>query len=1847
MTKQQIMREVDAMIVDIITIDPSLQSLEKQLRNLLMKLINERPTTQFDENFKASLRAQLLSEAKKLSAKPTTSAWSSFTGFFASRRFAYASGITVLVAAIAIGGWMYVRQRPGNLLGYVTPPSTEQPANKLGIVSDDQFTLTANKEDSLGIDQETTFTFKSKKAIDLKLVTESLQVSPTFEYKVKSSDGDSFTFEPKDPLDSNTIYSFALAAKRDDGSTKSYAWAYQVKDTFKIMGTLPKDKSTHIQTNTGIEITFSTDQYKNPEKYIEISPKPEGEFKRYRKTVVFVPKSLQEKTLYTVTVKKGMPLENSDETLGADYTFQFETSSNGTDSYTAFQRNMYEFTPDETPVVSLTNAASGSASVKVFAFASYDLFAQTAITRMQSNYWTNYASNALVATDTLNEVRSFDTELQNFDDSYLAYAQLPDPLSEGQYLLQLTQGEKKIQTFLQVTPISAFLQGAKSNTIIWAHDTKTHQPLNQAVVTFSNDTAFTQKTNAEGVAQFDSPESIAKLSSDYNVKNVPTFFTVTSSGDHRIMLPVQADFSYDYYGMGGLYDQQSNAEYWNFLYTNRTLYAPTDTIKAWGVLKKRDGGKVPQATIEMSSTRYGASGETRTTITSANLQVSEFGTYEASLPYTNMMPNSYNIRLLVNGEEVTSKYIEVQSYVKPTFKLDVTPRKRAIFMGENAVFDVSASFFDGTPVQSLSLQYSGEFGTGSAKTDSKGNAVITGKTTYNASDTYYPRYLGLMLTTENSEITDISSSAYVYGFGPKYQIDLKGDKEGKVAGKVTNVDLSRLNSTNEEVMWDYTGTPVPNVKTHLVITRTYHDKIEDGERYDFINKKVVKKYRYESREQQIKELDVTTASDGTFSTTFTPTRGESYRVDATAKDLQGKVAKTTTYVYAGQYYDYMGADVYSLQSDKEATGTQATEAYAIGDNVNLSFKKNDEAVTPSSGAKFMYFQDHAGLSVREISDANTYGFAFEASQVPNAYMRGVYFDGTRYFVTSVKNLIFNTAEKKLTIDVTKDKESYRPGEKVNLKFHVTDASGEPVESEVNVSMIDEALAALQWNSRVYTLQELYGLLPKTFVASYASHKEVYEMSGGAEGGGCFSGDTSILMANDEQTPIADVALGDLVKTRKDPNTNSLVSARVIGKTEHLVSEYLTINGTLKITPVHVVYLNGTWQPIANAKIGDTLIAANGEPVRITSIVTHHSPLKVYNLHIDEYHTFIAGNVYVHNEKAGGRQDFQDIAHFGSVKTDANGNATLQVTLPDNVTSWLTTVQAVTKDLQANGEQTSVVATLPFFVEFSLAKTYVTDDQPIIKVRTEGRELAEGDAITFTVTYPDLKKTETYTGKAFESVDVPLPDFAEGEHAVTITAKKGNLQDTVTKKATFLSTYLQKNVSQYATLNPANQIAGSDTIRTNVTFSNKEQGQFYQALQDMLWVYGDRLDQRLARSESQRLLNQYFAGTGTQEDILPADYQSDGGIAILPYASSDQLFTAKVLSVRKDGFDTNAAKSYFYQILGNRKSNQDEIAYALFGLANLEEPVLVDVQNFMQQDIKPELKLYLIHAMANIGAVEQAKALFIDFLNTHGESQDPYIRIKLGSNDEMIEYTWQAAAIAAKVGMPEADALYQYALSHPAKTQLHYLEQIAYIAHALPNLRPGEVSFSYTLKNETKQVKLSGNETFGLSLSPEERKSITFTEINGQVGVMSSYTVGVNVSEETQDPLVGISRTYSVVGKQGTTFKDGDVVKVTLKARIDSKALDTSYQITDYLPSGLSVLTNPYTRGLSTDMQYSHPYEVNGQTAKFYSSASNREMWYYALVTGKGTFKADPAQIQGFVVKDSKAYMGQSQIITIK
>ena len=1117
-----------------------------------------------------------------------------------------------------------------------------------------------------------------------------------------------------------------------------------------------------------------------------------------------------------------------------------------------------------------------------------------------------------------------------------------------------------------------------------------------------------------------------------------------------------------------------------------------------------------------------------------------------------------------------------------------------------------------------------------------------------------------------SEEGEIVAYAYTRIYGPKIGSYLKFSKEKEssqatITTTVHNIDLDKINSGDA---YDPKSGPAIGKSLQAEVFEVTYNKEETGEYYDFINKIVRKTYRYNKVETPLTEYSGTTNENGEHVYNLTVDKDKSYYVRVVIDDGNGRHDVKKSYLYS-RYTRNSSSDHYRFQLKNSDDGN-----FAIGEAVEFEFL-NNEVLLPETGEKnYLYYHLQKGLVDHEISNQPEHSFTFKEEYIPNIYAKAVWFNGVTYHTTSYYSrmgysgggsgglVAFDKESRRLNIDIQTNKKDYVPGEDVNISIKVTDQDGRPVRSSVNINLVDEAYYQLR-NESVDTLASIYNMwLSSGELSFYSSHRsaDAFGASDMAEGGGCFLADTKIKMADGSQKNIENVEIGDRVLTFSDERSHNLVPATVVDTISHTVQEYMIINGHLKVTPEHRVFLSGGWEMIGLARVGDYLLDENGKQILIDTIERKREMVEVYNLTVEPYNTYIANGIYVHNNKGGPREEFVDNAMFTSITTNSSGQANASLTLPDNITSWRVTTQAISDTLFAGSNTTNINVSLPVFIEASYAKEYLAADKPSIKLRAYGTALSSGDSVDFSMSADTLNFSQPETaGRAFQPSYVDLPQLNLGEHKISSTVEFKNYKDTVIKPIEVVESRLRESIQNFYELESGLKPKGSDQFRTNLIFSDKNQGMLYRQLRRLSWSHGDRVDQQLSRVLARRMLKDYFDQESYYKaDFKPGVYQlTDGGIALLPYSSSELELSARLAYVAGEEFDTMNLANYFYTIYSSEGSNQEEVAISLFGLASLGEPILIPLQNFAKLDgLTVKEKLYIALGAQKIGDSEMAREIYLDVMDAYGEEMgDMYTRLNVGSDkDDYLAHTSLAAILAGAINDFYHESLWRYVEDNHTKEILINLEKLSYVSASLPNLIPGQVKFKIKVAGQEIEKTLSKGGTYKLSVTPEDLAGIEFSDIEGNVGLLSSYEVPMVSMPGDSSPQLNIYKEYFVDGQKTNSFKENDLVEVRIHPGIAGDALDGYYQVTDLMPSGMSPITGSYRRGMHNryGCNFRYPYNIDGQRIKFnvnrgWNNSCEDYFRYYARVVNPGEYVVEPILIQHYKDNSIFDYSDGSQV----
>lgn len=1728
------------------------------------------------------------------------------------------------------------------------------------------FNLEATKADTNGITSDTKFTLKSSLNLSKSEVEKLIKFSPEAKFSVKKKNlgfnfirfalaqtggGANFIsayeIQPAEPLKEDEIYKIYTATSTGVNLDHTYSWAFQVKAPFQVIEAFPGKEATDVPINSGIEITFNREGLISPEQFFKINPETEGKFSVKGEKLIFVPKSLKEKTIYTVTIKKDLKIEGSDDALTEDYIFSFETSAKeyaGQEKYFGWQKDFQEFTPGKkiVPEVFGRNLKSADLEISIYKFLNGDNFISSYVKQINRPFsWAEFNKNEnYYKPEKEEKILSFKPVI--LERNYTNVLEIPQNLEEGYYLLDAILDGVHKQSWMQVTPVAHYYSLMNGRGLVWLYNFNEKKPLENAKIYFFNKTEQKDDlgiSDKDGLTQFNTPADLKNNDNqDYNSQaNGPLFLKVENGLKNTYILLRNTDLP-----IGNLY--------WDYLATDRYAYQTNDAINFWGIAKGR-ATDLREKKVTVGIYQY-----SEDLLFSQDVLVSPFDTIQGKIDFKGLTPGVYQVNVKLGKDTIASANFEVLTYAKPAYQITVTPSKENIFTGEKVDFKVKASFFDNTPVAGLELDYYTNWNdgvSGELVLDKNGEGVVSYAPEYyfietkDDDGTYYPQNLEMSFSPALGEEGDISGSGNVLVFGPNLYLQAfttkKAGNSYELKAKLNKISINQ-NLSDENAYSDFIGEPAANYNLNAEIIKITYVQVLDREYYDPIDKVTKKAYRYDRQENKIEDLSGTTngAGEWVFNRDLPDEKGSFYKIVFTGADQAGKKLKRS--IYATNFYNGASNDFYLSLNIGDG---KYEEQYLNNDEIKIEAKTYGEEKPVDNRILFYRYQNDMAMSV--VKNENNFSEKFSDSFSPSVSYRAVILGPYGFKESNDITASLKKESKKLNIDLNPDKNGYHPGEEARININVSDLNKQGKQAEVNVAVVDEALFhILPYNFSENILDTLYANIynyPVTDSSDFGAPKA------GAEMGGCFASGTLIKMADGSEKAIEKIKIGDQILTFKNEKTPQVVRATVQGISTHLVKELLVINNELKVTPEHKIYISGRWDYAGDIKLGDILINSQNEKIIVRTISQEIAGnIPVYNIVVNQYHTYFADNLYVHNaEKGGGaRTNFVDVPLFKSVATDKQGKAEINFKTPDNITSWRVSAKAYAPETMEAGEAEKLVSvSLPFFADAVISKTYLVGDKPVIKLRAYGTDYKSDLPVEFSVKSESLNLGIKQVADKGE-IYIPLGEMkTEGEYKIIIGAKQGNLTDALEKKIKVVKNYFRKIETTRYDLRAVNgaQIKHNEEGFTNLYFIDKGKGKFYPSLASLAVASGIRVDQIAPAYIAQKLLATYYNGPAVENNLdLSAYLKENGGVSLFPYSDANLELSAKLADIIPEFIYKDRQVMYFQNALTDEKADLNRISKSLYGLASLNEPVLTKI-NYLKgnKDLNLENKLYLALALTKLGDNENARQIYENEIKPSYKSVGFEIWPTQGNEREKnVKLVATIGILASYLGEKEdAEKIRSYIASFNPEDDLDLLEEAMLASNELKNINFANASFTYQTSLKNGDINLANGDVFALTLSADELKTINFPSIQGDIELISEYEISADPAGLKKNESLSLTRKYLVNNKEVDSLKEGDLVLVRLDPNILNNGLNGPYQVVDYLPSGLKPATRTYGLDIGASAECDpiwYPIQVIDNIVYFSiykdfdktKNCQNRTLNYYARVVNKGEYKVQPALIQSLV-----------------
>ncbi|WP_310396252.1 MG2 domain-containing protein [Hymenobacter sp.] len=263
---------------------------------------------------------------------------------------------------------------------------------------------------------------------------------------------------------------------------------------------------------------------------------------------------------------------------------------------------------------------------------------------------------------------------------------------KGLYVVRIEDTERQwlqVSKLVAVTDVGLIVkQGATGGTTVFANSIRTAQPLSGVTVNLvssNNQVIATGQTDQAGVAQFDSAASMKRFRLG--------MVTAVKDADFSFLDLTKSRVETSRFEVGGL--TSNAARYQAFLYGDRNLYRPGDTVRTNTVIRTEDW-QSPPAGLPMKIRLLLPTGKE---YSSLQQKLSAVGSFESRfiLPPT-VMTGLYTMEVLTGNDVLlTSRQISVEEFIPDRLKVTVTAAPAVLKPGQDVTATIAAVNLFGPP----------------------------------------------------------------------------------------------------------------------------------------------------------------------------------------------------------------------------------------------------------------------------------------------------------------------------------------------------------------------------------------------------------------------------------------------------------------------------------------------------------------------------------------------------------------------------------------------------------------------------------------------------------------------------------------------------------------------------------------------------------------------------------------------------------------------------------------------------------------------------------------------------------------------------------------------------------------------------------------------------------------------------------------------------------------------------------------------------------------------------------------------------------------------------------------------
>lgn len=1052
------------------------------------------------------------------------------------------------------------------------------------------------------------------------------------------------TITPTQRLELGTRYeinvaSSAQASTGQAGLDQSYIIPFYTVPLPAVSYTYPADGETDIDPDSNyVSVEFASPMaWDTVTPTITIDPAPaEVTFDTYEGSYYLsIGFKMAYETKYTITIG-GNAADPYGNTLGQDYVWSFTTGNARPYAFVNLPNYINHFSTSYPPTIDIIHRNKDKMQVALYSLPA---------TAESFNYYYGekpagqdlLKSEVIQLSIRLNETVASDLNLDEFTGGRLP---------SGVYLLEVTHFDDQDELYsypdnyiLVVGDTNLVVKEMVDAVYVWATDIASGQPMpNLPLKLYGSEgqELGTAQTDTSGLAKFEYTPVYDYLQGVMVVSAQPNEpgFGLSASTWNQSITPWEFNLASD---------SSIESEHKGYIFTDRPLYRPGDTVYFRGYVRRSNYGRydlpqMPQVNVTFDTGyAYTGMGEEASDAGQFNLTLNldERGGFDGSFVLPAEFPvGSYGISVTNGDEWLTSVGVTVSEYRKPEFEVAVTSDKPEVVRGEASSVTIQANYFFGGPAANLPVTYRvfdnsyilstnlpyrfsdddyfwwwfdsfygyGDEGYyGGALLEGTGTTDATGKLIVNLpADLLADSAEGSRQITVEATVMDVNNQIIS---GRTTMIHHAADGYVGVANNQYIVKVNEQTSV-KLITVDWAGEPVGNRPVQVVFYK--REWVENSETQ-----------AWEMKDTPVATENVISSAEGLSEVSFMAQEAGQYRVRGIYQDSSGRVQQSSEFFWVSGGSVLWPSDP---QSRKMELVTDKTE-YQVGETAEILVQ------SPFAGPIQAWLTIERGTLIEQklitlTSNSDIVNVPIPAGYAPNVFVsivavKGI--DNTNPYGdmrVGLAELVINPAPLLLNLTITPSQENYGPQDTAIFNLQLTNNSGQPIAADLSLALIDQALLTLQGDNATPIGQAFYANQPyrSQLGASLVFSAEGLEI------------DVERVEAEDDK---ADQALYE--------------------------EEGIVMDAVGEVAP-------------SEAPMAAMPTATAGFATRIDSGAA--APIEV-------------------------RSDFQDTAYWQAVvTTDANGQATVEIPLPDNLTTWQLNVKAISAETLVGQGSSEITVSKP-------------------------------------------------------------------------------------------------------------------------------------------------------------------------------------------------------------------------------------------------------------------------------------------------------------------------------------------------------------------------------------------------------------------------------------------------------------------------------------------------------------------------------------------------------------------------